>query len=90
VTGDWMDIDYIEFAAGKDADPGKTSIAQIKLQNKIEKSYNVFSLTGVKVGTVDLSRMDAPKALKAAGFAKGVYMLKQVNGSKKFMVNTSK
>ncbi len=90
VTGDWMDIDYIEFAAGKDADPGKTSIAQIKLQNKIEKSYNVFSLTGVKVGTVDLSGMAASKALNAAGFAKGVYMLKQVNGSKKFMVNTSK
>ena len=90
VTGDWMDIDYIEFVAGKDADPGKTSIAQIKLQNKIEKSYNVFSLTGVKVGTVDLSGMAASKALNAAGFAKGVYMLKQVNGSKKFMVNTSK
>jgi hypothetical protein len=90
VTGDWMDIDYIEFAAGKDADPGKTSIAQIKLQNKIERSYNVFSLTGVKVGTVDLSGMAASKALNAAGFAKGVYMLKQVNGSKKFMVNTSK
>ena len=90
VTGDWMDIDYIEFAAGKDADPGKTSIAALKLQNKIERSYNVFSLTGVKVGTVDLSGMAASKALNAAGFAKGVYMLKQVNGSKKFMVNTSK
>ena len=90
VTGDWMDIDYIEFAAGKDADPGKTSIAQVKFQNKVAKSYNVFSLTGVKVGTVDLSHMSASKALNAAGFAKGVYMLKQVNGSKKFMVNTSK
>ena len=90
VTGDWMDIDYIEFAAGKDADPGKTSIAQVKFQNKVEKSYNVFSLTGVKLGTVDLSRMAASKALNAAGYAKGVYMLKQVNGSKKFMVNTSK
>lgn len=90
VTGDWMDIDYIEFAAGKDADPGKTSIAALKLQNKIERSYNVFSLTGVKVGTVDLSGMAASKALNAAGFAKGVYMLKQVNGGKKFMVNTSK
>ena len=90
VTGDWMDIDYIEFAAGKDVDPGKTSIAQVKFQNKVAKSYNVFSLTGVKVGTVDLSHMSASKALNAAGFAKGVYMLKQVNGSKKFMVNTSK
>ena len=90
VTGDWMDIDYIEFAKGKDADPGKTSIGAVKFQNKVEKSYNVFSLTGVKLGTVDLSHMAASKALNAAGFAKGVYMLKQVKGSKKFMVNTSK
>ena len=90
VTGDWFDIDYFNFVAGKDAPEGTTAITAVKLQNKIEKTYNVFSLTGVKVGTVDLSRMDAPKALSAAGFAKGVYMLKQVKGGKTFMVNTTK
>ncbi len=90
VTGDWFDIDYFNFVAGKDAPEGTTAITAVKLQNKVAKTYDVFSLTGVKVGTVDLSRMDAPKALKAAGFAKGVYMLKQTQGSKKFMVNTTK
>ena len=90
VTGDWFDIDYLSFVAGKDAPENTTAIADVKFQNKVEKTYNVFSLTGVKIGTVDLSRMDAPKALNAAGFAKGVYMLKQVQGSKKFMVNTTK
>lgn len=90
VTGDWFDIDYLNFVAGKDASENTTAIADVKFQNKVEKTYNVFSLTGVKIGTVDLSRMDAPKALNAAGFAKGVYMLKQVQGSKKFMVNTTK
>jgi hypothetical protein len=90
VTGDWFDIDYFNFVAGKDAPESTTAITAVKLQNKIEKSYNVFSLTGKKLGTVDLSRMDAPKALNAAGFAKGVYMLKQVQGSKTFMVNTNK
>ncbi len=90
VTGDWFDIDYLNFVAGKDAPENTTAIADVKFQNKVEKTYNVFSLTGVKIGTVDLSRMDAPKALNAAGFAKGVYMLKQVQGSKKFMVNTTK
>ena len=90
VTGDWFDIDYFNFVAGKDAPEGTTAITAVKLQNKVAKTYDVFSLTGVKVGTVDLSRMDAPKALMAAGFAKGVYMLKQTQGSKKFMVNTTK
>ena len=90
VTGDWFDIDYFNFVAGKDAPEGTTAITAVKLQNKVAKTYDVFSLTGVKVGTVDLSRMDAPKALKAAGFAKGVYILKQTQGSKKFMVNTTK
>ena len=90
VTGDWFDIDYFNFVAGKDAPENTTAITAVKLQNKIEKTYNVFSLTGVKVGTVDLSRMDASKALSAAGFAKGVYMLKQAKGGKTFMVNTTK
>ena len=90
VTGDWFDIDYFNFVAGKDAPENTTAITAVKLQNKIEKTYNVFSLTGVMVGTVDLSRMDASKALSAAGFAKGVYMLKQVKGGKTFMVNTTK
>ena len=90
VTGDWFDIDYFNFVAGKDAPENTTAITAVKLQNKIEKTYNVFSLTGVKVGTVDLSRMDASKALSAAGFAKGVYMLKQVKGGKTLMVNTTK
>ena len=90
VTGDWFDIDYFNFVAGKDAPEGTTAITAVKFQNKIEKTYNVFSLTGVKIGTVDLSRMDASKALSAAGFAKGVYMLKQAKGGKTFMVNTTK
>ncbi|MBR4398610.1 MAG: carbohydrate-binding protein, partial [Fibrobacter sp.] len=90
VTGDWMDIDYFEFAKGKDADPGKTSIAAVKFQNNAAKIYRVFDLNGSLMGTVDLSHMRAAQAIKAAGFNKGVYMLKQVNGSKKFMVNTAK
>ena len=53
-------------------------------------SYQVFSLTGAMLGTVDLTRMDAQAALKAAGFKKGIYMLKQAQGSKKFLVNTTK
>ncbi len=53
-------------------------------------SYRVFDLQGNMVGTVELSGMNAAQALKAAGFSKGVYMLKQVDGSKKMMVNSAK
>ena len=47
-------------------------------------------MTGAMLGKVDLTRMDAQAALKAAGFKKGIYMLKQAQGSKKFLVNTTK
>ena len=95
VTGDWMDIDYINFVKGKNATDdfpigGTTAIGGVKLQNNAAAAYRVFDLNGVQLGTVDLSHVDAAKALKAAGFNKGVYMLKQVQGSKKFMVNTAK
>ncbi|WP_405341750.1 carbohydrate-binding protein [Fibrobacter sp.] len=91
VTGDWMDIDYIEFAAGKDAEPGKTSIATAKFQNKVAESYRVFDLKGTVLGTIDLARTgNASAALKAAGFKKGVYMLKHVQGNKTFVVNFAK
>ena len=96
VTGDWMDVDYINFVKGKDAedtDPigGPTAMGGVKFQNKVSSSYRVFDLKGSVLGTVDLTRVsNASAALKAAGFGKGVYMLKQVQGSKTFMVNTAK
>ena len=96
VTGDWMDIDYINFVKGKDAedtDPigGPTAMGGVKFQNKVSSSYRVFDLKGSVLGTVDLTRVsNASAALKTAGFGKGVYMLKQVQGSKTFMVNTAK
>jgi len=95
VTGDWMDIDYINFVAGKDAEDvepigGPDAIGQtLKLANSVAK-YDVFSISGKKVGTVDLSQAGAAQALKAAGFQQGVYMLKQTNGNKKFMAKVTK
>lgn len=95
VTGDWMDIDYINFVAGKDAEDvepigGPDAIGQtLKLANSVAK-YDVFSISGKKVGTVDLSQVGAAQALKAAGFQQGVYMLKQTNGNKKFMAKVTK
>jgi len=58
--------------------------------NVESKVYNVFNLRGNRVGSVNLSGMNAVQALKAACFGKGVYMLKQVDGSEKMMVNAAK
>ncbi len=94
VTGDWMDIDYINFVKGKDAadtDPiGTLAIGDVRFQNGASKSYRVYGLSGKLLGTVDLTGMDASSALKAAGYTRGVYMLKQVRGGKKLMVNTAR
>jgi len=96
VTGDWFDIDYLNFVAGADAgdtDPngGETTIVgNPKFHYSSSESYHVFGLTGKLFGTVDLNRQNAVERLNAAGFGKGVYMLKQANGSNKFMVNTAK
>lgn len=89
VTGDWFDVDYFNFVAGKDAPETTTAIAPVKLQNNASVSYRVFDLKGTVLGTVDMARKgDASAALKAAGFKKGVYMLKQ--GNKTFVVNFTK
>ena len=96
VTGDWMDIDYINLVKGKDAedtDPigGPTAIGnKVAFKAMHYTAYRVFDLRGSVIGTVNLDHANAAEALKAAGFGKGVYMLKQVQGSKTFMVNTAK
>ena len=96
VTGDWMDIDYINFVKGKDAedtDPigGPTAIGnKVAFKAMHYTAYRVFDLRGSVIGTVNLDHANAAEALNAAGFGKGVYMLKQVQGSKTFMVNTAK
>ena len=95
VTGDWMDIDYINFAKGKDAEDN-FPIGTVSLGNRAAlkamqyTTYRVFDLNGTMLGKVDLSNASVSDALKAAGFNKGVYMLKQVNGGKKFMARIAK
>ena len=94
VTGDWMDIDYINFVKGKNAEDDcpiggcTTAMGDVKFQNKVADSYRVFDLKGSVLGTIDMARAgNVSAALKAAGFKKGVYMLKHVQGSKTFVVN---
>ena len=94
VTGDWMDIDYINFVEGKDAEDSDP-IGTTSLQNKVAfkagqyESYRVFNLKGSLVGEINLKGAKVGEALRAAGYAKGVYMLRAFEGGKKFMATVS-
>ena len=72
VTGDWMDIDYIQFAKGKDAkDPdegGEVGIRQMVRMNAIAAAtYDVFDLTGKKVSSFTAHSMDEAKNILRDG-----------------------
>jgi len=99
-TADWFDLDYFNLVKGKNAeddnplgvatnDTGDVAIAKTFAFRAGSASYTVFDLQGNNLGLIEL-KGNASKALNAAGYAKGMYMLKQVNGSKKMMVNTAK
>ena len=82
VTGDWMDIDYIEFV------DEKVGLAKTRLTSfESENSYNVFSATGKHLGRVDLNGASMPQALKNAGYARGTYMVRSVKGNQIQRVN---
>ena len=90
VTGDWFDVDYFTFVEGKDAtdpEPISTTALSDGLKFHVSSSayYRVFDLSGKMLGTVELAGKNASRVLKAAGYRQGAYMLKQVEGSRKFM-----
>ena len=76
VTGDWMDIDWIEFI---DETVGLSKARLTSFES--ENSYNVFSATGKHLGRVDLNGSSVVEALKNAGFARGVYMVRSLKSN---------
>jgi hypothetical protein len=66
VTGDWMDIDYIQFVTGKDAkDPDdETGIRQnFRMNANSAGTFDVFDLTGKKVASFTARSMAEAKKL---------------------------
>ena len=55
VTGDWMDIDYIQFASGKDADVTKI-LGNVKLASRVS-NFDVFDLSGKKLASFTANGM---------------------------------
>ena len=85
VTGDWMDIDWIEFT------DGTVGLNKVRLTSfESENSYNVFSATGKHLGRVDLNGASMSQALENAGYARGTYMMRSVKGSQIHRVKVAK
>ena len=64
VTGDWMDIDYIQFATGKDAkDPDDQSGIRpaFRMNANSAATFDVFDLTGKKVASFTARNMAEAK-----------------------------
>ena len=83
VTGDWMDIDYVNFVkpgeTAKD-DSSTTALAGASFGmegiNAASSKLRVFSMTGKLLGTATSVDGDMVKSLEMAGFTNGVYVVR--------------
>jgi len=86
ITGDNVNVDW--FSLGDVQTIGLKH--SVKFQANDSRSYRVYSVSGKLLGTVDLAGKKAGEALQSAGFNKGVYMLKSVDGHKTFMTSVAR
>ena len=75
---------------GKDAEDtepiGPQAIGKVaQFNHAVTSTYRVFNVTGKMVGTVEMQGKTASQALTDAGFNKGIYMLRSMDGKMKFM-----
>ncbi|SMG32053.1 carbohydrate-binding protein [Fibrobacter sp. UWB13] len=85
VTGSWFDIDYFNFAKGKDAaDPDDKTIglrgANFRLPTEAE-NYSVFDVNGVLVGKfMATTKADVQRMTKSVVRQNGIYFVKSLGG----------
>ncbi len=80
VTGGYLNVDWIQFT-----DPNNpTAVANRGMRVVSQKAiaYNVFGVTGKFLGRIDNAQANLSAALKQAGFANGMYILRGVDHSK--------
>ncbi len=86
ITGDNVNVDWFSLGDVK-PDAIKTGM---RLAISGSKVYHVYNVNGKLLGTVDMTGKKANAALLAAGFTKGVYMLKSIDGRKTFMTSVAR
>ena len=94
VTGSWFDIDYFNFAKGKDAaDPDNATIglrgANFRLPTEAE-NYSVFDVNGVLVGKfLATTKADVQRMTKSVVRQNGIYFVKSLGG-KSYRISVAK
>ena len=95
VTGSWFDIDYFNFAAGKDAaDPDEKTIglrgANFRMPTEAE-NYSVFDMNGVLVGKFEaVTKADVQRMTKNVVRQNGVYFVKSLKSAKSYRISVVK
>ena len=95
VTGSWFDIDYFNFAKGKDAkDPDDEPISiaggRLHMMTGVEH-YSVFDLNGMLVGKFEaMGAADVARLTKNVARRGGVYLVKSLRGGKTYRISVTK
>ena len=95
VTGSWFDIDYFNFAKGKDAkDPDDETNAlrgsAFRMMTGVEH-YSVFDLNGMLVGKFEaVESADVARLTKNVARRGGVYLVKSLRGGKTYRISVTK
>ena len=89
VTGDWMDIDYINFIDKEKAEEASTPEPGTEVELRLNKvnfvrsstePLQVFSMTGKFLGRLEMqggqSAREMSENLRRAGYAQGVYLVR--------------
>ena len=71
VTGDWFDIDYLNFVAGKDAPEETTALGKVKFASTTTAHFDVFDLSGKKIASFTARNMTEAKSLWQKGAVQG-------------------
>ena len=94
VTGSWFDIDYFNFAKGKDAaDPDDKTIGlrggNFRMPTEAE-NYSVFDVNGVLVGKfLATTKADVQRMTKSVVRQNGIYFVKSLGG-KSYRISVAK
>ena len=83
-----MNVDWFSFGDPTPTTSLRNTVAKFSMSDG--NVYHVYSISGKRMGTVDLAGRAPQQALSQAGFSKGIYMLKNVRSGKMLTVSTSK
>ena len=95
VTGSWFDIDYFNFAKGKDAaDPDESTIGlrgvDFLMPTEAE-NYRVFDVNGMYVGKFEAkTKTDVQNMTKNVVRQSGIYFVKSIRGGKSYRISVTK